>query len=378
MTTTTSPEMISAIRDAINQIEDPRIDRRKLHPLENVLFIAFCTLLCDGEGWADMQQWGELNADWLSTFLEMPYGVPSADTFARLFARIDNQAFERLFHHQMRGPLAQALQQKQVIALDGKTLRNSAPAAGSSEITRDRHVVSAYATAAELVVAQQTCEAKSNEITAVTDLLDQFNLEGQIISTDALLTQKSIAEYIHHRGGEYILALKKNQKTLYEQVEALLDAQPVSYERTEKDHGRIETRRLKVLTRLDLAEQTEQWAGLQSVVWLHTRRDVKGQVQESTRLFISSLQASEAQFAQWIRSHWQIENQLHWVLDVVFREDHACIDKGFAPLNLSLLRKMCLKVLKADNDKASIRRKRKKAAWNRDYLIKLLNQLFAN
>lgn len=371
-------------------LQDPRIDRTKQHLLLDIVVIAFCAVLCGAEGWEDMETFGQAKEAWLKERLglELPHGVPSDDTFRRLFARLDPEEFGRCFlsfsqslHTYTRG---------EVIALDGKTVRHSFDAAtGQAAI----HLVSAWATESGLCLGQVKVDSKSNEITAIPALLKLLDITGCVITTDAMGCQKAVAKQIIAKKGEYVLALKGNQSNLHEDVKLFFeDARAQGfyqrneerriahryYETTEKDHGRIETRRCWLVSTepLDFLRGQEEWEGLKSIGAVESERRVASSVGEKvtkeTRYFLSSLSGSARKFAQAVRAHWGIENRLHWVLDVAFDEDECGIWQDHAPENLATLRKVALNLLRQDKKKAGIRAKSKLAGWDSDYLLQVL------
>ena len=371
-------------------LKDPRIDRTKQHLLLDIVVIAFCAVLCGAEGWEDMETFGHAKKEWLQERLglELPHGVPGDDTFRRLFARLDPEEFGRCFLS-----FAQSLHthtQGEVIALDGKTLRHSFDAAtGQAAI----HLVSAWATGSGLALGQVKVDSKSNEITAIPALLKLLDITGCVITTDAMGCQKAVAKQIIAKGGEYVLALKGNQSNLHEDVKLFFeDARAHTfyhkdaerrvahryYETTEKDHGRIETRRCWLVSTgaLDFLRGQEGWAGLKSIGAVESERRVASSVGErvtkETRYFLSSLEGSARKFAQAVRAHWGIENRLHWVLDVAFDEDRCGIWQDHAPENLATVRKVALTLLRQDKKKAGIKAKSKLAGWDSDYLLHVL------
>lgn len=341
----------------------------------------------------DIELYGQSKQEWLGTFLSLDNGIPSHDTVARVFARLDPEQMQECFLRWITA--ISQLSQGEVIAIDGKTLRHSYDRANGKGAI---HMVSAWASANRLVLGQRKVEDKSNEITAIPQLLQVLTLEGCIVTRDggrnysprhsltidAMGCQKEIASTIIDRGGNYILALKGNQKGLFEDVQWLFEQaqatqfQQVTYDVSQtidKGHGRIEIRRCWTLSnsKLGYLIQKPQWKGLQTVVMLQSERRSSGQVSTETRYYISSLDQDAAKIAAAIRTHWTVENNLHWVLDVSFDEDARRIRKHHAPQNLSLLRHIALNLLGQDNStKAGIAAKRKKAGWDDAYLLRIL------
>lgn len=360
---------------------DPRVDRTKRHLLVDILFIAICTFICGGEGFTDMEAFGTAKKEWLEKFLELPFGIPSHDTFRSVISRIDPKEFGECFTrwtasiHELTGG--------EVIALDGKTIRHSFDrATGQGPL----HIVSAWATGAGVALGQVRVDEKSNEITAIPRLLDLLAIKGCIVTLDAMGCQKDIAQKIIESGGDYVLGLKGNQTGLYDDVKWFFeeiaqsgfgDLEHRYFESVEKDHGRIEIRRCWMVEDDAIAwlgEQGHQWMGLRSLAAIQAERRVGRKVSSETRYFISSLTGSAEQLATAARSHWGIENSLHWVLDVTMNEDQNRIRKDNAPENLSILRKIAINTIKHEtsSSKASVRVRIKKAAWDNSYLEKVL------
>lgn len=367
-----------AMMDHFAELPDPRDARGLRHRLEDLLTIAMCAVVCGANDWEEVALFGEAKGKWFGTFLELPHGTASPDTFGRLFAALDPMALERCF-----AAWIQALSKSsggQLIAIDGKTLRRSFDrAAGKAAI----HLVSAWAQANELVFGQLACEAKSNEITAIPKLLELLDLRGATVTIDAAGCQKEIARKIVDRGGDYVLALKANQPTMHAEVKLLLDhaiaggglgAALQSCQSVEGDHGRIETRRTWVTGEVDWFEDRRQWAGLRCFAAVECERIVGDKTTCERRYFISSLPGTDAEaLARAVRGHWGIENKLHWVLDVVFNEDASRLRKGHGAENFSRLRRIALNQLKHESTaRLSIKKKRLRAGWDHDYLLKLL------
>jgi len=357
----------------LQQLPDPRLPRRRRHSLQDILVIAITSLLCGGEHFTDMADFGRAKDDWFKTFLELPNGIPSHDTFRRVFMLLDPEAFMDCFLRWTQG-LRQAIP-GELVALDGKTLRRSI-AAGQSPI----HLVSAWAAQNRLVLGQVKVDAKSNEITAVPELLRALELAGCIVTLDAMGCQKEIAQEIKEADADYVLALKGNHGTLHEEVRTFLDDAIERGEKhlqsvttVEKDHGRLETRRYWVSERIDWLADRDQWEGLRSVGVVEARREVGGRVALERRYYLSSLAADAVTFARAVRGHWSIENQLHWTLDVSLNEDQSRVRSGHAAQNLAALRKWALNLLRQDTQlQRGIRGKQKNAGWDHRYLLSLL------
>lgn len=367
-------------------LPDPRVHRTQHHDLIDLLVIAICTLLCGGESFNDMEDFGHAKRDWFKTFLKLRNGIPSHDTFNRLFAALDPKAFGECFVNWTQS-LRQAVAQE-IVALDGKALRRALNADQSV-----KYVFSAWAENNGLVLGQLKVADKSNEITAVPELLRVLELAGCIVTVDAMGCQKKIAQEIIEADADYVLALKGNQETVHEEVKTFLDAalsertapRPVGakltpgaanlavLETVEKDHGRLETRRYYQSAELDWFADHAKWAGLRSVGLVEAIREMGGQRTVERRYYLSSLPLGVATFARAVRGHWGIENKLHWVLDVWFREDQSRARTGYAAENLATLRRLALNLLKQEKTKKrGIKGKQLNAGWDHAYLLRLL------
>lgn len=358
-------------------LDDPRRAETIEHRLIDILAIAICAVICGAEGWTDIEEYGRAKQAWLQGFLSLPNGIPSHDTFARVLARLDSQQMQQCFLSWVSA--ISQLTVGEVIAIDGKELRHSYDTAGGKGAIA---MVSAWASTNRLVLAQRQVDEKSNEITAIPQLLSLLALTGSIVTIDAMGCQKEIASTIIEQGADYVLALKANQPSLYEDVQWLFEqAQAHEFRDVVHDfhqtinhgHGRVEIRRCWTLTQLDYLVQKPDWRGLQSVAMIQSQRRINGRVEQETRYYISSLPGEAAQIAQAVRSHWTIENSLHWVLDVSFDEDACRIRQDQAPQNFSLLRRLALNLLVQDQStKLGIKAKRKKAGWDDAYLAQIL------
>jgi predicted transposase YbfD/YdcC len=357
------------------QLEDPRIERGKIHSLHDLLVISVCALLCGAEGFVDMEEFGKAQCDWLKGMLALPKGIPSHDTFGRVFAALDPAQFAEAFTawtQRLRESLA-----GEIVALDGKTLRRSGGADQSPV-----HLVSAWAAGNRLVLGQLRTAQKSNEITAVPELLRRLELAGCIVTLDAMGCQKTIAREIHEADADYVLALKANHQVLHDEIKTFLDdalENPAHlpgasrHQSVEKDHGRIETRRYLCTGKLDWLADRHQWTALRSVAVVEAERTIGTQTTRERRYYLSSLPPEAPELARAIRGHWSIENSLHWVLDVALREDDCRVRSGHAAANLATLRHIALNLLRKDTTKKrGIRTKQKIAAWDHRYLVKLL------
>jgi predicted transposase YbfD/YdcC len=369
--------------EVLRDVPDPRRQcKNLLHRLSDILAIGFCAVLCGCEDFEEIEDFGNAKQDFLKTFLALPNGIPSHDTFRRVFQAVNPQALQACLVAWLAELRGAAADQDNVIAIDGKTLRRTFDRRQSLGAL---HLVSAWATGAGLTLGQVAVEGKSNEIEAIPRLLDLLELQGAVVTIDAAGCQKAIAEKIVAKKGDYVLALKDNQPTLYGQVldyferqqEATRPTPGVRHERRcEQGHGRSETRDVWVAPAPATLTGRSAWAGLTSIALVvHETTDlVTGKITGEARCFISSLPPKVKRIAHAIRSHWRIENSLHWVLDVVFHEDDMRVRDRNAAQNLAMLNRLAVSVLKQDTKrKASIKNKRKTAGWNTDYLNHLLH-----
>lgn len=361
-----------------SDLTDPRVDRTKRHSMTDILVLSICGFVCGVDNWVDLQEFGEIREDWFRTFLELPNGIPSHDTFGRFFAALDPEAFSRCFTTWMQA-VAETTE-GDVVAIDGKTLRRSFDRASKKAAI---HMVSAWATGNGMVLGQVRTDEKSNEITALPKLLETLHLQGCIVTLDAMGCQKSVVGNLVDRGADYVISLKGNQGNLHQKTKDFFDEAlaerfetvPHVYTETrEQAHGRSERRRYWLTNRLGWLRDKDSWPGLQSVGMVESTRQVDGVTSRDVRYFISSLDGSDAgKFARAVRTHWSIENNLHWVLDVAFDEDSSRVRKDNAPENMAMLRHVALNLLKADTSKkSSISTKRKKAGWSPEYLCHVL------
>jgi predicted transposase YbfD/YdcC len=358
---------------------DPRVRRCRRHALLDVITIAVCAVLSGADTFVDIAHWGHAKRDWLAEWLVLPNGIPSHDTFGRVFARLDPDQVQQGFLRLVQAMVATAPPETltPVIALDGKTVRRSGDRqTGQAPL----HVISAWATAQRLVLAQRVVDTKDNEISTLPELLRQFALHGQIVTIDAIGCQTELAAQIVAGTGDYVLALKANQEELAELVQfsfAHMDAPDGQVRTVEKDHGRLEWRVCETIADpavIAWLDPDGRWPGLRSIARVTATRQVTGQEPTTAvRYYVSSLAGDAQELARAVRSHWGIENSLHWVLDLGFREDESRVRMGAAQENLTVVRKLALALIQHDPRRTTgVAASRKKAGWDTDYLRYLL------
>lgn len=374
-----SMEMSDSLLEHFAILPDPRKGPAILHRFIDIMVIAICAVICGADDWIEIEAYGRAKQEWLQSFLELPHGIPSHDTFGRVFAQLDAEQFSRCFASWTQS--VAEMMPGQVIALDGKTVRRSHDRRRGKKAI---HMVSAWADGNHLVLGQVQVDSKSNEITAIPELLHQLDIHDCIVTIDAMGCQREIASQIIDQKGDYILAVKENQPHLAERVPTLFKHAETHAGRymersehvtTEKGHGRIEERRCLALTTDDWSfylDPKERWEGLRSIIRIEATREIDGQSSTSVRYYISSLAGEAAQAASAIRAHWGVENNLHWMLDVDFREDASRLRVGHAAHNFSILRRLALELLRRESTKVGVKAKRLKAGWDDTYLLKVL------
>ena len=372
------------IADHFADLSDPRVERTKYHLLTDIITIAICGVICGADSWVAIETYGKAKQQWLQKFLDLSNGIPSHDTFARVFARIDPQEFQSGFLNWIKS--ISKITEGEVIAIDGKSLR------GSYDKAKDKaaiHMINAWAITNRLVLGQQKVDKKSNEIKAIPELIKILDVAGCIVTIDAMGCQKKIVKQITQQQGDYVITLKKNQKNLYTNVEELFkDAlakkfdgyNHSSYSTREQNHGREEIRHYLMLS--DIAEQIDpnnEWANLNSVGMVEAVRTVNGKTTVETRYYVCSLNNNAEKLGISIRSHWGVENSLHWVLDVAFSEDDCRIRKDNAPQNFAVLRRIAVNVLSQEkSQKIGMRNKQFLAAMDDNYLSQILQLTLLN
>ena len=372
--------MPSSLVEILGTLEDPRVDRTKLHPLTDILVLSVLAVICGADSFVAIALFGRIHEEWLRTFLELPHGIPSHDTLGRVFARLDASGFEEGFRDWVQEAFART--DGQVVAVDGKCLR------GSHDRGRGLgplHLVSAWAQANRLVLAQTAVDDKSNEITAIPELLRMLVLKGCIVTLDAMGCQKAIARPIRKQGADYVLRLRDNHPGIHARLRDIFALERAGNfagyahdyaDTVGKDHGRIETRRCWTTgdpALLAHADPDRAWCDLASLVWVESERRCGDRVTTDIRIFISSLPPKARLQLQAVRGHWSIENAHHWVMDVAFGEDGSRIRTGQAAHNMAILKRIAHNLLRQDRTlKVGIANKRLAAAWDKNYLCQLM------
>jgi predicted transposase YbfD/YdcC len=356
-------------------LPDPRQALKVLYPLDEVLLVTLCAIICGADGWVSVALFGKTKLNFLRRFLPFANGVPSHDQFGLIFGALDAAAFQKCFI-----AWAQALSGaiEGVVAVDGKTLRRSFDRAGKRGAL---HMISAWSSSQKLVLGTSAVDEKSNEITAIPELLDLLAIKGAIVTIDAMGCQRNIAAKIIDKGADYVLGLKGNQGSLRTDVELLFDEQMArdfkyittsKAKQTDTGHGRIETREVFATADISWLKEHHNWKGLKTIVMVHSTRETDKGVKRERRFYISSLPADAEKLAATIRAHWGVENSLHWVLDVNFRDDDCRIRKKNAPANFTTIKRATVNAIKKAPSRESIKSKRLLAGWDNDFLAKTL------
>jgi predicted transposase YbfD/YdcC len=370
--------------DYFRNIPDPRINRKKLYPLDEMLLVTICSVICGAEGWSDISLFGKEKIDYLKGILPFNNGVATDDTFRRFFRALDTEAFKGSF---IKWTESLSSLKPGFVSIDGKTLRRSHDKASGKEAI---HMVSAWCSEQGIVLGQVKTSEKSNEITAIPELLELLELSGSVVTIDAMGCQKKIASKIIEKGADYILAVKENQEALYKEITTFFDRHKalgyqgrgydfLHYEETEKGHGRIETRKCTSIDQISWMYEAGKWKKLTSIAMIESMRIINGIKSKETRYYITSLSPEPKHIASGIRSHWGIENSLHWVLDVTFNEDQSRIRKGNAPQNIATIKHVALNMIKNAQKSfkgTSIKALRKAAAWNNNTMSVILGLHF--
>ncbi len=365
--------MTEKLRSALDQIDDPRRELGRKHFLNDILVISIIAIISGAETWNNIEDYAKIKESFLRSFLRLPHGIPSHDTFNRVFSIIDPEQFEKCFIDWFQSTVK--IEMGEFISIDGKTIRGAKSKGKKSPF----HIVSAWASKANLVLGQVMTDEKSNEITAIPQLIEILDLKETVVTIDAMGCQVEIAKCIIDNEADYILAVKNNQKTLYEDTEFSFSKTKTdkTHETIEGNHGRIETRVCCVITDLKDIEFKAKWKNLKSIIRIESTREFKNSdkpMEQATRYYISSIDSTAEYFQKAIRYHWSIENKLHWTLDVAFGEDASRKRTGNSPRNFSTLLKIALNLLKKETSlKQGIKGKRLKAGWDVKYLLKVLS-----
>jgi predicted transposase YbfD/YdcC len=366
---------MNSIMEHFENLVDPRMDRKKLHKLFDIIFITISAVICGNDTWEDIAEWAEIREDWLKTILELPHGIPSHDTINRVISLLDPESFQSCFVSWVQS--VATISEGDVISIDGKRLCNSG-SGGSKNIV---HMVSAWSNANEMVLAQRKVDDKSNEITAIPDVLQMLYIKGCLVTIDAMGCQKVIAKAITDKEADYILAVKENQERLLDDIKEAFSEEKKFEQVTHTNlgHGRIEKRTCAIIKNTEWVCKEADWSKLKTLIRLESERTIKatGKVEKQVRYYISSKDATAVVFNNAIREHWGIENKLHWTLDVAFDEDKSNKRAGNAAENFSYISRIALNLLKQHDDrrgakKISMKTKRKKSSWSKAYLMTVL------
>ena len=369
------------LMDCLSGIADPRMEGKRHHRLVDILVISICAVICGAEHWTEIEDFGECKEQWFRSFLPLPNGIPSHDTIGRVFSIIDPKQLQQCYADWIQGFMKGV--DVRHICLDGKTVRGSRHEPDNKKAV---HMISAYAHSCGLVLTQEKVDDKTNEITALPDILRRLQLRNAIVSIDAMGCQKEIAGQIQEQGGDYVLSLKGNQGRLAQDVEhhfdcaerdgfVLLDHD--THTTVDGDHGRVETRRYDVIGAIGWLDPANKWRGLAAIGRVVSERTVSKVKSREARYYILSRRFTAKEFAKVSRNHWGIENSLHWILDVAFREDECRVHAGYAAENFTVLRHIALNLLKQGTRiKRGIKTRRKVAGWDENYLLELLKGNF--
>lgn len=369
-------EIKESFEDFSEKVEDPRLTRNRMHSMEEILFLTLCALICGCEGWRDIERFGKMKLSFLKTIFPYENGTPSDDTLRRFYRALDPKTLQSCF---VQWTKTLNLTENKHIAIDGKVSRRS-----FDENQNPLNMVSAFAGDSRIVLGQEKVTDKSNEITAIPKLLELLDVSGSVVTIDAMGCQKKIANLICEKKADYVLSLKGNQSTLKEDVKLLFEDEEL-LKTLESDthqtidgseHGRVECRNYRTISMPESLKKEHQWTNLNTVVEVKSRRDIKGKTTEETRYYISSLANNAQRIGLAIRSHWGIENSLHWILDVSFGDDQSRIRKGNAPQNMAMMKHFTLNLLQQSKEKrGSIKQMRKAAGWDNNYLLSLLQKI---
>jgi len=369
------PPLESNFLEDFSQLSDPRSERNQMYHMDELLFVTLCAVICGAEGWQDIEDFGHSKLDYLRQYMDYANGIPSDDTLRRFYRKIDPGEFERLFRNWIGGIAKQA--DSQVIAIDGKSSRHSFDGDDGKML----HVISAFATDVRIVLGQEKVSEKSNEITAIPKMLEWLDVKGHIVTIDAMGCQYAIANRILAKQGDYIFSLKGNHGTLLEDVADYFEdhdlmKEVVSSINYDKGHGRIETRECWVVTDTEWLHKIQpKWTSIQSIIKIRSRRELKKKTTEEVRYYISSLKHSPEKMLKNIRSHWLIENALHWVLDMSFNQDYSRIRKDNAPYAMAIINHIAINLLQlAKPKRQSIKRMRKICGWDTNTLDDVIRQ----